>query len=279
MTFIFHIETLCNRHDSADFSVKKIRILNTEVVAVTQDELLKELRQGVVVTPNIDHLVKLQKDRELYDFYQETEWVICDSRLLYLFAKLLPQKIPQAIPGSSFFPAFYMYHRDDEDCRMFLLGGMGDVAQRAMENINKKVGRQMVVGAYSPSFDFDDKPEENESILKMIQDSGANVVPVCVGCPKQEKWISRYKDQMPEVKIWMALGATIDFEAGNVKRAPVKWQKLYLEWFYRFLQEPRRLFKRYFMEDPIFFWYFLKQLLGLYKNPFESRENSMGKDC
>ena len=246
----------------------RIRILNAELVAATQEELLEELRQGVVVTPNIDHLMKLQKNRELYDLYQKTEWVICDSRLLYLFAKLLPQRLPQAIPGSSFFPAFYMHHREDEDCRIFLLGGMGDVAQRAMENINRKVGRPIVVGAYSPSYGFDSKPEENEEIVKMIQASGANVVPVCVGCPKQEKWIFQYKDQLPEVKIWMALGATIDFEAGNVKRAPKIWQKLYLEWLYRFCQEPRRLFKRYFIDDMKFFWYFGKQLLGIYRNPF-----------
>lgn len=252
--------------------MKKTRILNTDVVAVTQDELLDELKQGVVVTPNIDHLVKLQKNRELYDFYQKAEWVICDSRILYLFAKLLPQRIPQAIPGSSFFQSFYMHHRDDEDCRIFLLGGMGDVAQRAMAAINKKVRRQIVVGAYSPSYGFDEKPEENEAIVKMIRDSGANVVPVCVGCPKQEEWIFRHKDLMPEVKIWMALGATIDFEAGNVKRAPIRWQKYYLEWFYRFLQEPKRLYKRYFIDDPVFFWYFLKQLLGLYKNPFGQEE-------
>ena len=252
--------------------MQKVRILNTELVAATQKELLDELRQGVVVTPNIDHLVKLQKDRELYELYQKTEWVICDSRLLYLFAKLLPQRLPQAIPGSSFFPAFYKYHRQDEDCRIFLLGGMGDVAQRAMENINRKVGRSIVVGAYSPSFGFDSKPEENERLVTMIRASRANVVPVCVGCPKQEKWIYQYKDQLPEVRIWMALGATIDFEAGNVRRAPKIWQKLYLEWFYRFCKEPRRLFKRYFIDDMKFFWYFGKQLMGIYHDPFEKKK-------
>ena len=92
--------------------MEKIQILNTEVVTATQEELLEELRQGVVVTPNIDHLVKLQKDRELYKLYKQTEWVICDSRLLYLFTKLLPASLPEAIPGSSFFPAFYMHHKD-----------------------------------------------------------------------------------------------------------------------------------------------------------------------
>ena len=249
--------------------MEKVKILNTEVVSATQEELLSELRQGVVVTPNIDHLVKLQEDWDLYELYRQTEWVICDSRLLYLFAKLLPNPLPQAIPGSSFFPAFYMHHKDNLDCRIFLLGGMGDVAQRAMDNINRSVGRPIVVGAFSPSYGFEKNPEENSRIIQMIRKSGANVVPVCVGCPKQEKWIYAHKAQLPEVKIWMALGATIDFEAGNVKRAPKIWQKLYLEWFYRFCKEPRRLFKRYFIEDVKFFWYFGKQLLGIYKDPFK----------
>ena len=170
-------------------NMKRVRILNVDIDNVTQDDLLTNLSKGVLVTPNIDHLVKLQKDRELYELYQKTEWIICDSRLLYLFAKLLPQKLSQAIPGSSFFPAFYMYHQQDVDCRIFLLGGMDDVAQKAMENINQKVGRSIVVGVYSPSFGFDSKPEENEMIVNMIRESGANVVAVCVGCPKQEKWI------------------------------------------------------------------------------------------
>lgn len=249
--------------------LEKVKILNTEVVSATQEELLNELRQGVVVTPNIDHLVKLQEDRDLYELYRQTEWVICDSRLLYLFAKLLPTPLPQAIPGSSFFPAFYMHHKDNQNCRIFLLGGIGDVAQKAMDNINRKVGRQIVVGAFSPSYGFDKKPEENNRIIQMIRESGANVVPVCVGCPKQEKWIFDHKAQLPGVKIWMALGATIDFEAGNVKRAPKIWQKLCMEWFYRFCKEPKRLFKRYFIDDMKFFWYFGKQLLGIYKDPFK----------
>ena len=73
------------------------------------------------------------------------------------------------------------------------------------------------MGAYSPSYGFEKEQNENEEIYKMINESGANVVLVGVGCPKQEKWIFTHKDKMPEVDIWMALGATIDFEAGNIK--------------------------------------------------------------
>ena len=92
---------------------------------------------------------------------------------------------------------------------------------------------------------------------------------VGVGAPKQEKWIVRYKDCMPNVRIWMALGATIDFEAGQIKRAPHIFQQLALEWLYRIYCEPKRMFKRYFSDLSFFILYF-KALLGLYKNPFQN---------
>ncbi len=249
--------------------MNRIRILNVEVDSISQGELLKQLKKGVLVTPNVDQIVKMQSDFEYYRIVQHSEWVICDSKILYLCAKLLRTPLPEAIPGSSFFPAFYEFHKDNENCKIFLLGAMDGVAQKAMDIINKKVERNIVVGAYSPSYGFENKQEENERIYQMVNDSGANVVLVGVGCPKQEKWVEAHKAQMHNVDIWMALGATIDFEAGNVKRAPLIWRKLCLEWFYRFLQEPRRLFKRYFVDDMKFFWYFGKQLMGIYKNPFE----------
>ena len=103
----------------------------------------------------------------------------------------------------------------------------------------------------------------------MINGSGANVVLVGVGAPKQEKWIMKYKDRMPNVKVWMALGATIDFEAGNIKRAPKIFQKFAMEWLYRLMCEPKRMLKRYLVDDPAFFLYLLKDKLGVYKNPFK----------
>lgn len=244
------------------------RILNVEIDNISQDELLAQLKKGVLVTPNVDQIVKMQSDRAYYEIVKKAEWVVCDSKILYLCAKISGNPLPEAIPGSSFFPAFYNYHKDNPDCKIFLLGAMDGVADKAMQRINKQLGRRMVVGAYSPTYGFEKKPEENERIYDMINESGATVVLVGVGCPKQEKWIDAHKEKMPGVDIWMALGATIDFEAGNVKRAPKIYQKLYMEWFYRFLQEPRRMYKRYFVDDPKFFWYFGKQLLGLYKNPF-----------
>lgn len=239
-----------------------VRILQAQIHAVTCDELLNRLDRGVLFTPNVDHLVKLESDEEFRRCYDRADWVVCDSRILYFCSKLLKRSLPETIPGSSFFPAFYRYHRNNPDCRIFLLGAAPGVAIRAMERINADVGWRIVVGAHSPSYGFEKNEEENRQIYDIINRSGANVVLVGVGSSKQEKWIMRHKDRMPGVDIWMALGATIDFEAGNIRRAPKILQKLCLEWFYRFCMEPKRLFRRYFIDDVKFFYYFMQQLLG-----------------
>lgn len=249
--------------------VKFIQILNVRILDISQHELLEQFKEGILYTPNIDHLVSLQKDQEFYEAYQSAEWVVCDSRILYFLSHLTHHRFRETISGSNFFSAFYDYHRNDPNCRIFLLGSTGDVASRAMHRINEKMGREIVVGALSPSMGFDEKENECLSIVETIHKSGANVVVVGVGAPKQEKYIARWCDKMPQVKIWMALGATIDFEAGVQRRAP-KWvNRIGMEWFYRFIHEPRRLFKRYFIRDLRFFGLYAKQLMGRYHNPWQ----------
>lgn len=244
------------------------RLLNIDIQCITQRQLLESIKEGVLYTPNVDHMVELQHNRQLYDAYQQAEWIVCDSRILQLFSQFLKTPIPEAIPGSGFFPSFYHYHKDDPDCKIFLLGAAPGIALKAQEEINKTVGREMVIGAHSPSFGFEKNEEECEKIVDMINASQATVLVVGVGAPKQELWICKYRNRMPHVKIFMALGATIDFEAKTLKRAPQIWQDLRLEWLYRLIQEPERLFKRYILRDTKFFGYFLKQCMGEYRNPF-----------
>lgn len=137
--------------------MNKIKFLNVDILSITQKDLLKNLKSGVVITPNVDHLVKLQKDKEFYYIYQQAEWIICDSKILYFLSKLLKNSLPEAIPGSSFFTAFYEYHKDDQNCKIFLLGAAEGIATKAMERINNKVKRKIVVGAHSPSYGFEKK--------------------------------------------------------------------------------------------------------------------------
>jgi exopolysaccharide biosynthesis WecB/TagA/CpsF family protein len=241
----------------------KISILNVDICSIYLHDLLKNLKTGVLVTPNVDHLVRLKKDQEFLACYKAADWVICDSKIVNLAAKFLNTPFKEVIPGSSFFPAFYEYHRFNDNIKIFLLGAGKGVANKAMDNINNKMGRKMVVGAHSPSYGFENDANECESILKIIQNSGANVLVVGVGAPKQEKWIMRNKDELYNINLFLALGATIDFEAGHIQRAPLIYQKLHMEWLYRMLKDPKRLWKRYLIDDVPFFWDILKQKFGL----------------
>ena len=119
--------------------MNKVKILNVDIQNITEQELLQQMKQGVLITPNVDQIVKLQKDREFYEIVKKAEWVICDSKILLLCSKLLGTPLKEAILGSGFFPHFYMFHKDNPDCKIFLLGAMEGVAKKAMDNINRKV--------------------------------------------------------------------------------------------------------------------------------------------
>lgn len=249
--------------------MKKVKIANLLINNITLDKFLTHLQSGVIFTPNVDHLMMLQSDKEFYNLYQKADYTICDSKLLQLASKFLGTPIIEKISGSDLFPAFYNYHRNNLDIKIFLLGAMHDVAQKAAININEHVKRNIVIDYFSPSYGFENNEEECQEIIKRICNSGATVLAVGVGAPKQEKWIMKYKEQMPNVKIFMGIGATIDFEAGHIKRAPKWMSNIGLEWLYRLISEPKRLWKRYLIDDMPFFILILKQKLGLYKNPWQ----------
>ncbi len=245
----------------------KINILNVEIDNISQSELLEQLKQGVLVTPNVDDIMKHQKDKEFHNCALRADFTVCDSKIVLLSSKFLGVQLKEAIPGSGFFPAFCDFHKNDQT-QIFLLGAKKGVGEIAKKRVNKRIGREIIVGAYSPPFGFENDNDECSNIIKLLKNTSANVLLVGLGNPKQTLWIYKYKDLLPNIKIFLALGATIDFEAGNIERAPILFQKLALEWLYRFIREPRRLFRRYFIDDIPFFWLLLKQKLGKYNDPF-----------
>jgi exopolysaccharide biosynthesis WecB/TagA/CpsF family protein len=245
---------------------EKVKLLNIEIDNLSKAEVLKNLKSGVVFTPNVDHLMKLQKDPDFLQAYRSAEYKLCDSQILIYASKFLGKRIKEKISGSDFFPSFYEYHKTNEEIKIFLLGAAPGVAKEAQKKINAKVGRNIIVGSHSPSFGFENNEKECKEIVKIINNSEATVLAVGLGAPKQEKWIYKYKDQLPNIKIFLAIGATIDFEAGKIRRAPKFISDVGLEWLYRILAEPKRLWKRYLIEDLPFFWLILQQKLNLYKN-------------
>jgi exopolysaccharide biosynthesis WecB/TagA/CpsF family protein len=245
----------------------KVKILNVWIDNFSMQEFLEQLKSGFVITPNVDHLMKLQHDAEFRYVYSQADYRVCDSQILMYAARFLGTPLKEKISGSDFFPHFCRYHRSNPGIKVFLLGGAPGVAESARQNVNRRVGRDIVVAAHSPSFGFERNYRECLEIVDQINASGATVLAVGVGAPKQEKWIEKHRALLPNIKIFLAVGAALDFEAGNIQRAP-KWvSNIGMEWLFRISRDPKRLWKRYLVEDVPFFGLLLKQKLGLYRPP------------
>jgi N-acetylglucosaminyldiphosphoundecaprenol N-acetyl-beta-D-mannosaminyltransferase len=249
----------------------RLQILNASIDNFTMRELLDQMDSGFLITPNADHLVSLQEDKEFYDLYQQADYVTVDSQILLFALKVLGQPVKEKISGSDFFPQYCMHHRDNPDIRIYLLGAMPGIAVRAASNINERIGREIVVAYHSPSFGFETNEAECQEIIERINQSTANVLVVGVGAPKQEKWIQSHRDKLTGIHTFMALGATIDFEAGTLARAPSWMSTLGLEWLYRLTREPGRLWRRYLVRDTRFIYLVFKEMLNLYRNPFQKQ--------
>lgn len=232
----------------------RIKFMNTCIDNLTMSETLNEIDKLIqkkicsyVVTPNVDHIVRLEKDEELQKVYKNASLILTDGKPLIWISKWYKTPIKEKISGSDLFPKVCELAAN-KNYTMYLLGAAEGVADTAAKNLMKKYPGLNVVGTYSPPFGFEKNEQEMIKIKTQIQEVHPDILIVGVGCPKQEKFMYYHCKELG-VPISFGLGASIDFEAGNIKRAP-KWMSNHgLEWLYRFSKEPKRLFKRYFVDD------------------------------
>lgn len=232
----------------------RIKFMNTDIDNLTMAETLNEIEKLIqkkicsyVVTPNVDHIVRLEKDEELQKVYKNASLILTDGKPLIRISKWYKTPIKEKISGSDLFPRVCQLAAN-KNYTMYLLGAAEGVADTAARNLMKKYPGLNIVGTYSPPFGFEKNEQEMNKIKTQIQDVHPDILIVGLGCPKQEKFMYYHCKELG-VPISFGLGASIDFEAGNIKRAP-KWMSNHgLEWLYRFSKEPKRLFKRYFVDD------------------------------
>ena len=247
---------------------RKVKLLNVEVDDVSMDELVETFRHGVMLTLHVDMIMKLQTDRDFYALLPKFDVITCDSQILTTAARLLRTPLRQRVSGSDYFPRFYWRYREDPGVTIFICGGAPGVAEIARSRINSKVGREMVVGSAAPSMQYERNPHEIEELIAQINRSGATVLLVGLGGGRQEKFIFRYRDRLPHVRLYLPLGGTIDYEAEALRRPPPWITNAGLEWLYRMLRQPRQRWRRYLVHQPPFLYLFARQLLGIYNNPF-----------
>ncbi|MFH0326081.1 WecB/TagA/CpsF family glycosyltransferase [Clostridium perfringens] len=234
--------------------MSRMNFLNIEVDNLTMneaidraEELIIKKKPSYVVTPNVDHIVKLEIDKEFQDVYKNADLILTDGMPLIWISKMRGNPIKEKISGSDFFPKL-CERAAEKGYSLFLLGAAEGVAAKAAKNLKEKYEGLNIVGTYSPSYGFEKKDDEIKMIIEMINETKPDILAVGLGAPKQEKFLYKYKNEL-NAPISLAIGASIDFEAGNINRAPRWMQNCGLEWFYRLCKEPKRMFKRYVIDD------------------------------
>ncbi|WP_320040572.1 WecB/TagA/CpsF family glycosyltransferase [uncultured Desulfobacter sp.] len=247
--------------------MESVKIANININSVTFNEAISRIeklielkKNAYIVTPNVDHIVKLQTDELFFDIYQSASLILCDGMPLIWASKVLGTPIIERVAGSDILPSL-CYCASKKKYKIFLLGGPEKAGQKAKENIEKKYPGIQIVGTYSPPFGFENDININKLIVNKIKEAEPDILFVGLGAPKQEKWIYRFKDCY-NVPVSIGVGVSIEFMAGMVKRAPVFMQQMGLEWLWRLIMEPHKLWKRYLIDDIKFFYLIYQQ----YKN-------------
>ena len=239
---------------------ERIRLFGVTIDSLRMDQAVQRVyswfdqqtgRCRYVVTPNVDHAVMLRSHEALQAAYADADLVLADGWPVVLASRLLRRPLPERVPGSDLVPRLCGHATQACPVKVFLLGAAPGVAPRAAQRMISRWPAVSVVGTYSPPLGFEKDDAETQEILRRIAAARPNLLVVGLGAPKQELWVHRHRDRL-EADVALCVGATIDFLAGEKRRAPRWLQRLGLEWCHRMLSEPRRLVTRYARDAWIF---------------------------
>ncbi len=231
--------------------IKKIQIGNTPFDVLTFDQvadyavaLAKEHRfpASYIVTPNVDHVLRLANQPELKPIYEKADLSLADGMPVVWASQIAGEPLPERVTGADLLPEL-IRRAHVEGMSVFLMGGPPGSADLAMERfIDQFPG--LKIETYCPPFGFEKDPLENQRLLREINDFCPDFLFVGLGSPKQEIWIYENRNRL-KVGLCLGIGAAIEFAAGTLARAPYWMQKSGTEWMYRLAMDPKRLAKRY----------------------------------
>ncbi|HOJ11898.1 MAG TPA: WecB/TagA/CpsF family glycosyltransferase [Clostridiales bacterium] len=234
-----------------------INILGIPVDNITMSEALKIVNAFLnedyvhtIFTPNSEIMMAAQRDKELKNILINSNMLIADGAGVVLASKILGRKLPERVAGYDLVENIFSI-LGEKGLKFYLLGAKPGVAEAAAINIISKHKGVEISGYHHGYF----SKEENDRIIAEINSSGADILLVALGAPRQEKWIQENKDKL-KVKICIGVGGSLDGFAGKVPRAPDFFRKHNLEWLYRLYKEPRRFWRM--LDIPRFLFLVLK---------------------
>lgn len=204
-----------------------------------------------VVTPNVDHVMKVGKDEEFRELYGRAGLVLADGVPVLWAARYLGTPLKEKVSGSDLFPRFCKYAAE-RGYRLYFMGGQAGAVEKSAQILSRQYPGLQVVGTSCPPLGFEKNPQVTQQLIEDIRRVGTQVLFVGVGSPKAEKWISKNLAALG-VPVCLSTGASFDMVAGLTPRAPRWMQHSGLEWLWRLMLEPRRMFRRYVIEDMPFF--------------------------
>jgi len=208
------------------------------------DQAIKTKRKCFLSTPNLNFIVQSKSDESFYESVIYSDLVVADGMPLIWTAKLLGIPLQRRVAGSSLFETLQNKRRD-KPISVFFFGGQGSAAQQAADNLNRNSVGMIACGALNPGMGSIESMSD-KVIIDQINAAEPDFLVVALGAKKGQQWIMKNREQL-NVSVISHLGAVINFVGDNVQRAPLRWQKMGLEWVWRILQEPL-LWKRYLVD-------------------------------
>jgi N-acetylglucosaminyldiphosphoundecaprenol N-acetyl-beta-D-mannosaminyltransferase len=239
----------------------KIDFLGIPIDALSMKETIELIDKAIQKKQHISHVVvnaakvvSMQKDKQLFQSVVSCDVINADGQSIVWASRLLGRKLPERITGADLMQVLIKLAAE-KNYKCFFLGASEEVVKKVVEIYTKKYGSSFIVGYRDGYFN---KSEEYQ-VARQIADSGAQLLFVAIPSPKKEIFMYQYRELLSGVNFTMGVGGTFDVIAGLIRRAPYWVQEIGMEWFYRFIQEPRRMWRRYLIGNIRFIHLVLKE--------------------
>ena len=243
----------------------KINILNTTIHNLDMQENLREIEKSIFEKKQLHHvvvnagkIVAMQKDLQLRRSVNESDLINADGQAVVWASKVLGKPLKERVAGIDLMINLVELAYKN-NYKIFFLGAKEEIVKVVVEKYSTQYSSNIIAGYRNGYF----KKEDEKDIAKQISNSGANILFVAISSPTKENFLYENKELLKGVNFIMGVGGSFDVVSGKVKRAPLWMQKSGLEWFYRFVQEPKRMWKRYLVGNTKFIVLVFKERLGI----------------
>ncbi len=247
----------------------RVNFLGIPIDALTMKETIGQIDQAIQQGRRINHVVvnagkvvSMQTDKQLFESVVTCDLINADGQSIVWASRFLGGYLPERVAGADLMQQLVGLAAQ-RNYKCFFLGAKEEIVKKVVDIYTAQYGPGIIAGYRNGYFSKEQEPE----VAKQISDSGAQLLFVAITSPKKENFMYAYRDLLARVNFTMGVGGTFDVIAGYTKRAPVWMQQIGMEWFYRFLQEPGRMWKRYLVGNSKFIALVMKEKFRKQKTP------------